>query len=104
MTTNEIVTLASSGVSLLAIICYFIIWIKGNKKNATTAFEEILKNIPNYANLANGNWGTQMQKANFILAMIKSKCEELNVKFKEKAAKKAVESYLGGTTNEKTQS
>lgn len=103
MTIENIISIATVCINALIVIFYFIAWLKTSKKNAANAFEEILKSIPNYANLANGNWGTQMQKANFILAMIKSKCEELNIKFKEKTAKEAVNNYLGGNNNEKTQ-
>ena len=103
MTIDNIISIATVCINSLIVIFYFIAWLKSNKKNASSAFEEILKSIPSYASLANGNWGTQLQKANFILAMIKSKCEELNIKFNEKTAKEAVNNYLGGTANEKTQ-
>lgn len=103
MTIENIISIATVCINGLIVFCYFMAWIKSSKKNATNAFEEILKSIPNLAQLASGNWGTQIQKANFILAMIKSKCEELNIKFKEKTAKEAVNKYLGGTANETTQ-
>ena len=96
MNIETIVQLISSGVSALAIILYFIIWIKASKKGGNDAFQEILKKIPNYFIMAQGTPGTQLNKVNFILACIKSDCEEQNIKFKEKAAKEAINKYVEG--------
>lgn len=96
MNIETIVQLISSGVSALAIIFYFIIWIKVSKKGGSDAFQEILKKIPNYFIMAQGTPGTQLNKVNFILACIKSDCEEQNIKFKEKIAKEAVQKYVEG--------
>lgn len=96
MNIETIVQLIDSGVTALGIILLFIIWIKTDKKGGSDAFQEILKKIPNYFVMAQGTPGTQLNKVNFILACIKSECEEQNIKFKEKIAKEAVQKYVEG--------
>lgn len=93
MDIENIVSLISSGISLIGIIIYFIMWLKNNKKTAKQNLEYVLGNLGDYINQANTNMpnATKTQKINYVLSLIKTDCEELHVKFNETKIKAKIE-------------
>lgn len=92
LNTDTIISIATVALNAISIICYMIIFLKKNKTQATTTLTNILENIPNYYNQAkNCGLTTKLQITNFILAMIKTDCEEAHVKFNETKIKKQIE-------------
>lgn len=93
MDIENIVSLVSSGISLIGIIIYFVMWLKGNRKTAKQNLEYVLGNLGDYINQANINMpnATKAQKINYVLSLIKTDCEELHVKFNETKVKAKIE-------------
>lgn len=100
VTIEQIISLATTGVNTCIVIFYFIFWLKNSKKTAKLALNEIIKCIPNYAAVANTSWTSKIARINYVIAMIRTKCEETNTKFNSKKVTKAVKNYYeneGGT-------
>lgn len=96
MTTEQIITLVACGVNVLNIVFYFGMYWKINKNGAKSTFQAILDKIPTFINMCNAVMpaSTKLQKTNYVLSLVKSECEELNVKYKEKKAKAEVEAQV----------
>ena len=93
MTIEQIISLATTGVNTCIVIFYFVFWLKNSRKTAKIALNEIIKCIPNYAAVANTSWTSKIARINYVIAMIRTKCEETNVKFNTKKVTKAVKNY-----------
>lgn len=100
MDIENIVSLVSSGISLIGIIIYFVMWLKNNKKTAKQNLEYVLGNLGDYINQANTNMpnANKTQKINYVLSLIKTDCEELHVKFNETKIKAKIEEAVEWTT------
>ena len=53
MDIENIVSLVSSGISLIGIVIYFIMWLKNSKKSKTEKINTVLERIKGYVEEAN---------------------------------------------------
>lgn len=96
MNTETIIQCIMAGMQIIAIIAYTIAFFKINKTKAKDDAVNILQMVPHYLNIAKARMpeATTLQITNYVLAMIKSECEEAKVKYKEKTVKEAVEKEI----------
>lgn len=96
MDIENIVSLVSSGISLIGIVIYFIMWLKNSKKSKTEKINIVLEHIKRYVEEANKFMpeATKSQKINYIIAQIKDDLEQEALKVKEKKIKEKVEEII----------
>lgn len=96
MDIENIVSLVSSGISLIGIIIYFVMWLKNSKKSKTEKINIILEHIKGYVKEANQFMpeATKSQKINYIIAQIKDDLEKEALKINDKKIKEKVEEVV----------
>ena len=96
MDIENIVSLVSSGISLIGIIIYFVMWLKNSKKSKTEKINIVLEHIKNYVEEANKYMpeATKSQKINYIIAQIKDDLEQEALKLNDKKIKEKVEEIV----------
>ncbi|HIT62807.1 MAG TPA: hypothetical protein IAC38_05080 [Candidatus Caccovivens faecavium] len=96
MDIENIVSLVSSGISLIGIIIYFVMWLKNSKKSKTEKINIVLEHIKAYVKEANQFMpeATKSQKINYIIAQIKDDLEQEALKLNDKKIKEKVEEVV----------
>ena len=96
MNIENIISLVSSGISLIGIIIYFIMWLKNSKKSKTEKINIVLEHIKGYVEEANKFMpeATKSQKINYIIAQIKDDLEQEALKLNDKKIKEKVEEVV----------
>lgn len=96
MDTENIVSIITTGVNLITIICYTITIIFKKQKSSKNALNNIIKTIPAYITQAKSTLTNATNKTvlNFVLAEIKDDFEEILTKKSESKVKKQIEEEL----------
>ena len=100
MELESIISLGTTAVNLITIICYTITICVKQKKNATNTLNQIVKTIPAYISQAKATLSNATNKTilNFVLAEIKDDFEELINKKSETVIKNKIEEVINGET------
>ena len=99
MDVENIVSLVSSGISLIGIIIYFVMWLKNSKKSKSEKINIVLEHIKGYVEEVNKFMpeATKSQKINYIIAQIKDDLEQEALKINDKKIKEKVEEVVEWT-------